>query len=210
MNPSKVTIYDENGNVLYTGRIASISVERSDYRQLECDCRFVIDPPTLSEQTPALKTVGPSYRATPQIGDAAKTIKECLAYFRTPGFEIRPGRVRIMAFMHDGSTVSKWHDESTFVVKDSFAWFTKIETVHYADFIVCRYGTTGETHILKNRWGNLGIVSADGNKIIPFAKAIQPTIQPPIATPSPKVGCVCDIKDLMSTGHNPGCPEKKK
>lgn len=34
-------------------------------------------------------------------------------------------------------------------------------------------------------------------------------IYAPIEQVRQKVVCVCPIRDLMSTGHNPGCPEKK-
>lgn len=129
MNPSKVTVYDENGNVLYTGRIANISIE---YRSLECDCRFVVDRPaeqTTIYGTPVLKTVEPSYRAIPFA--KAKPEEDTAA---------KP------------TTVPRW-------------------TILGPGF---------------------------------------PTVQPHRTAPTPpKAGCTCDIKDLMSTGHNPGCPEKK-
>lgn len=31
-----------------------------------------------------------------------------------------------------------------------------------------------------------------------------------VSYPTPHKTCVCDIKDLMSTGHRSGCPEKKR
>lgn len=37
-----------------------------------------------------------------------------------------------------------------------------------------------------------------------------PRSEVPHSGRTPKGGCQCEIKDLMSTGHNPTCPERKK
>lgn len=45
------------------------------------------------------------------------------------------------------------------------------------------------------------IAALDGEKNIPLCPGAR-------SEPKPQ-GCRCDMKNLLSTGHDPGCPEKR-
>lgn len=218
MKPSRITIWDENGAVLYTGEVTVFSINRETANApvLEGSCHFKVD--IEFKYHPPAETK----RATPIIGERALTVKEYLAFFRNNCRISKPGFVRIAAFMHDDTRIDRLVPHANFDLSNCFTWCKDIQTVHRANFIVCEDGYTGEMHVLKNRWGETGRVQ--GNRILAkgagsmvSTKPSQPSVLPPpqhcveqtVYVRPAKHGCTCDIKDLMSTGHNPSCPEKK-
>lgn len=68
------------------------------------------------------------------------------------------GNLRLIALMYDNTTVIKdFHRRAD--DRDPIYWFSQCETVQMADFVLCIELKTGHTEVLKNRWGDNGMVT---------------------------------------------------
>lgn len=64
--------------------------------------------------------------------------------------------IRLMAVMHDDKVVYK--DIDLKPNENAVYWFSEYKTVQFANFVIATDLDTGVTEVIKNRWGDKGIV----------------------------------------------------
>lgn len=68
---------------------------------------------------------------------------------------------RLIAVMYDGTVVQRDYTQKPDGPSNPLHWFNDYNTVHMANLVVCIHLASGNTEVVKNRWGDRGRVSRD-------------------------------------------------